>query len=235
MILQMQHIYKNYINGSIEVPALKDINFEIEEGEYVGLMGPSGSGKSTLMNIIGCLDVASSGTMILDGNDVSKCSDNDLAKLRLEKLGFIFQSFQLLPTESAIENVMLPLSYAKVPLKERKERAAEALKRVGLEDRLHFLPTQLSGGQKQRVAIARALINNPKLLLADEPTGALDQGSGRAVMELFEKLNEEGVSILMITHDANVAKRAKRNVEIWDGRLYLPGEEHIVEDDAEAL
>ncbi len=178
------------------------------------------------MNIVGCLDTPTSGTMILDGEDVSKLSDNAMADVRLRKLGFIFQSFQLLPYETALENVALPLTYAGVPRAERRERAAEALKRVGLEERVNFIPTQLSGGQKQRVAIARAMINRPKLLLADEPTGALDQASGRQVMELFESLNEEGVTVMMITHDANVAKRARRIVEIWDGELYLPGEAH---------
>ena len=226
MILELSHIYKNYQSGSLEVPVLKDVNLTIEEGEYLAIMGPSGSGKSTLMNIVGCLDTPTSGTMILDGEDVSKLSDNAMADVRLRKLGFIFQSFQLLPYETALENVALPLTYAGVSRAERRERAAEALKRVGLEERMNFIPTQLSGGQKQRVAIARAMINRPKLLLADEPTGALDQASGRQVMELFESLNEEGVTVMMITHDANVAKRARRIVEIWDGELYLPGEAH---------
>ena len=234
VILEMQHIYKNYLSGSMEVPVLRDINFSIEEGEYVAIMGPSGSGKSTLMNLVGCLDTPTSGTLLLDGTDIGKCKDNELAKIRLEKLGFIFQSFQLLPYETALENVMLPLTYANVPMRERRERAEEALTRVGLADRMKFIPTQLSGGQKQRVAIARAMINHPKLLLADEPTGALDQASGRQVMELFSELNDEGVSILMITHDANVAKRAKRMVEIWDGKLYLPGEKHEEASDGPA-
>ena len=224
MILEIEHIYKNYLSGSVEVPVLKDINFTMEEGEYTAVMGPSGSGKSTLMNLIGCLDVPTSGRLILDGVDVSKCSDNDMAELRLNKIGFIFQSFQLLPYETALENVSLPLTYANVPLRERRERAAEVLAKVGLADRLNFLPTQMSGGQKQRVAIARAMINHPRLLLADEPTGALDQASGAQVMDLFDSLNAEGVTILMITHDANIAKRARRTVEIWDGELYLPGE-----------
>ena len=224
MILEIEHIYKNDLSGSVEVPVLKDINFTMEEGEYTAVMGPSGSGKSTLMNLIGCLDVPTSGRLILDGVDVSKCSDNAMAELRLSKIGFIFQSFQLLPYETALENVSLPLTYANVPLRERRERAAEVLAKVGLADRMSFLPTQMSGGQKQRVAIARAMINHPRLLLADEPTGALDQASGAQVMDLFDSLNAEGVSILMITHDANIAKRARRTVEIWDGELFLPGE-----------
>ncbi|MBE5997313.1 MAG: ABC transporter ATP-binding protein [Lachnospiraceae bacterium] len=226
MIVELRHVYKDYVQGKMVVPVLRDINFGIEEGEYVAIMGPSGSGKSTLMNIIGCLDQATSGELLIDGRDVSKCTDNEMADVRLHKIGFIFQNFQLLPRETALENVALPLSYAGVPVKERRERAAEALERVGLGDRVKFTPTQLSGGQKQRVAIARAMINKPKILLADEPTGALDQASGRAVMELFRSLNEEGISILMITHDANIARHADRIVEIWDGELRYPdGEE----------
>ena len=219
MVLELQHIYKTYDQGKIEVPALKDICFEMEEGEYVAVMGPSGSGKSTLMNIIGCLDQATSGRLILDGRDISECNDNEMADIRLKKVGFIFQSFQLLPYSSALENVALPLSYAGVSRMERRERAAEMLKRVGLEDRMDFLPTQLSGGQKQRVAIARAMINEPRILLADEPTGALDSASGRQVMEIFKELNDEGMSILMITHDRKVADHAHRIVEICDGVL----------------
>ena len=224
MVLELKNIYKTYIQGKLEVPVLKDVCFEMEEGEYVAIMGPSGSGKSTLMNIVGCLDQATSGTVILDGSDISKCADNELADIRLNKIGFIFQSFQLLPYSSALENVALPLTYAGVPRKERRERAAEMLKKVGLEERVNFLPTQLSGGQKQRVAIARAMINHPRILLADEPTGALDSASGRQVMELFKELNDEGMSILMITHDRKVASEATRMVEIYDGILTPAGE-----------
>ena len=231
MIVELRHVYKDYTQGKMIVPVLKDINFSIDEGEYVAIMGPSGSGKSTLMNIIGCLDQATSGELFIDGRDVSKCTENEMADVRLHKIGFIFQNFQLLPYESALENVALPLTYAHVPPKERRERAAEALEKVGLGDRMQFPPIQLSGGQKQRVAIARAMINHPKILLADEPTGALDQASGRAVMELFEALNKEGVTVLMITHDLNVARRAKRMVEIWDGELRYPeGEEPEVRE-----
>ena len=187
-------------------------------------MGPSGSGKSTLMNIIGCLDTATSGTMILDGKNVSKCTENELADLRLQKLGFIFQNYQLLPRETALDNVALPLIYAGIPLKKRRALAQEALERVGLGDKLHSFPTQLSGGQKQRVAIARAMINRPKLLLADEPTGALDSESGRQVLDLFDQIHGEGATVLMITHDPNVASRADHMVEIRDGVLYKAGE-----------
>ena len=222
-VLELSHIFKTYDQGKIEVPALKDICFDMDEGEYVAVMGPSGSGKSTLMNIIGCLDQANSGKLILDGKDLSECSDNELADIRLLKIGFIFQNFQLMPYSSALENVALPLSYAGVPRKVRRERAAEMLSRVGLADRVDFLPIQLSGGQKQRVAIARAMINHPRILLADEPTGALDSASGRQVMELFQELNDDGMSILMITHDRQVALHAQRMVEIHDGVLTEAG------------
>ncbi|MBR0085985.1 MAG: ABC transporter ATP-binding protein [Lachnospiraceae bacterium] len=218
-MLELKHIYKTFIQGKMEVPVLKDINLAVEEGEYLSIMGPSGSGKTTLMNIIGCLDTPTSGEYYLAGEDVLKNNDNGLSKLRLESLGFVFQTFNLMPRQSAGENVALPLIYAKVPKRERRERAAAALTRVGLEDRIDFLPNQLSGGQKQRVAIARAMVNNPKILLADEPTGALDSRSGEQIMELFGKLNEEGVTIIMITHDADIAARAKRHVFIRDGIL----------------
>lgn len=219
MILEMQHIYKNYQQGKLEVPVLKDVNFLMEEGEYVAIMGPSGSGKTTLMNLIGCLDKPTAGNFLLDGMDVSKCSENEMSDMRLHKLGFVFQSFHLLAKQSAIENVMMPLNYAGVPKKQRREIAFAALERVGLADRVDFLPNQLSGGQMQRVAIARAIVNSPKLLLADEPTGALDSKSGQQVMELFQKLNEEGVTVLMITHDSEIAQHAKRTVLIRDGVL----------------
>lgn len=219
MILELKDICKDYIQGKMVVPVLKNVCFAMEEGEYVAIMGPSGSGKTTLMNIIGCLDQATSGTYILDSEDVGKCTDNHMSDIRLQKIGFVFQSFQLLPRQSALENVALPLTYAGIPKKERRERASEALGRVGLADRMEFKPTQLSGGQKQRVAIARAIVNRPKILLADEPTGALDSRSGEQVMELFQSLNDEGVSILMITHDAEIASFAGRKVEIRDGIL----------------
>ncbi|MDO4649313.1 MAG: ABC transporter ATP-binding protein [Eubacteriales bacterium] len=219
MILDLKGIYKEYHQGKMIVPVLKNVNFSMEEGEYVAIMGPSGSGKSTLMNIIGCLDQATEGQVFLDGQDISKCSENEMSDIRLNKIGFVFQSFHLLPRQSALANVEMPLNYAKVPKKERRERALKALARVGLEDRVNFKPNQLSGGQMQRVAIARALVNNPKLILADEPTGALDSRSGAQVMELFRKLNEEGVSVLMITHDAKIAAQANRMVTIFDGIL----------------
>ena len=220
MILNLQNIYKDYYQEKMVVPVLKDINLSVEEGEYVAIMGPSGSGKTTLMNIIGCLDLPTKGSYELAGQDVLKLKDKELSDLRLSSIGFVFQSFHLMPRETALENVALPLSYTGAKKAERKERATKALERVGLGDRLDFRPTQLSGGQKQRVAIARAMVNNPKILLADEPTGALDSKSGEQIMELFSKLNEEGVTIVMITHDANVAARAKRIVRIIDGEIY---------------
>ena len=224
MILNLQNIYKDYQQEKLVVPVLKDVSLTVEEGEYVAIMGPSGSGKTTLMNIIGCLDRPTCGTYELAGENVLKLKDRELSDLRLKSIGFVFQSFQLMPRESAVENVALPLSYAGVRKKERRSRATKALERVGLGDRVNFRPTQLSGGQKQRVAIARAMVNHPKILLADEPTGALDSKSGEQIMELFDSLNEEGVTIVMITHDPKIAAKAKRIVRIIDGEIY-EGEE----------
>ena len=219
MLLNLSHIYKDYQQEKLVVPVLKDVSLSVEEGEYVAIMGPSGSGKTTLMNIIGCLDLPTSGSYELSGQDVLACKDRELADVRLNSIGFVFQSFHLLPRERALENVALPLIYAGVKKADREKRAAAALERVGLADRVDFKPTQLSGGQKQRVAIARAMVNNPKILLADEPTGALDSKSGKQIMELFERLNEEGVTIVMITHDAKIASYAKRVIRIIDGEI----------------
>ncbi len=224
MILKLEHIYKDYIQGKMTVPVLKDVSLHVEEGEYVAIMGPSGSGKSTLMNIVGCLDRPTSGSYELAGEDVLSLSENKLADVRLNSIGFVFQNFQLLPRMSALDNVALPLVYAGVRKKVRRERAREALVRVGLEERISFNPSQLSGGQKQRVAIARAMVNKPKILLADEPTGALDSKSSAQVMELFSKLNEEGVTVVMITHDPGIANHAKRVVDIFDGEISERGE-----------
>ncbi len=224
MILDLQNIFKDYQQEKLVVPVLKDVSLQVEEGEYVAIMGPSGSGKTTLMNIIGCLDRPTSGAYQLAGEDVLKCKDKEMSDLRLRSIGFVFQSFQLLSRQTALDNVALPLSYAGVKKKERRQRATQALERVGLGDRVSFKPTQLSGGQKQRVAIARAMVNNPKILLADEPTGALDSKSGEQIMELFEQLNEEGVTIVMITHDRNIASKAKRIVHIIDGIITEEGE-----------
>ena len=214
-ILEVQHLGKSF--GTHEI--LRDIDFSVKPKDVTCIIGPSGSGKTTLMNIIGCLDKQTEGTFYLDGQDIKACSENAMSDIRLHKIGFVFQSFHLLPKQSALANVEMPLNYARVPKKERRERARKALERVGLADRVDFKPNQLSGGQMQRVAIARAIVNNPKLLLADEPTGALDSKSGAQVMELFQRLNEEGVSVLMITHDAEIASHAKRVVTIKDGIL----------------
>ena len=226
MILQLKHIYKDYIQGKMTVPVLKDISLDVEEGEYLAIMGPSGSGKTTLMNIIGCLDRPTSGEFYLDGQDVLQYKDKEMSDVRLNSIGFVFQSFHLLPRQSALDNVALPLVYAGVGKKERREMAYRALARVGLEDRVDFKPTQLSGGQKQRVAIARALVNNPKILLADEPTGALDSKSSQQIMELFQSLNNDGMTVVMITHDSEIAEYARRKVLIRDGEI-SPDVNHI--------
>lgn len=227
MIVKLNNIYKVYGQSGSEtsVPALNDVSLTVNEGEYIAIMGPSGSGKSTLMNVIGCLDKPTSGEYFFEDMDVLKLKDRQMSDLRLNSIGFVFQSFYLMNEENAIENVALPLSYAGVKKKERERRAIEALSRVGLADRVKFRPDQLSGGQKQRVAIARAIVNNPKVLLADEPTGALDQKSGAAIMDLFQKLNDEGTTIIMITHDSNIASHAKKTYRIVDGKLYSGLEE----------
>ena len=219
MILELNNIYKNYYQGKMEVPVLKDVSLHIEEGEYVAIMGPSGSGKSTLMNIIGCLDKPTEGSYILENKDILTLKDNDLSQVRLKSIGFVFQNFNLLQRQSAIDNVALPLLYAKVPKQKRNEIARKALERVGLEDRIEFKPNQLSGGQNQRVAIAGAIVNNPKVLLADEPTGALDSQSGEQVMDIFRRLNQEGVTIVMITHEREIAEHANRIIMIRDGKI----------------
>lgn len=219
MLLNIQNIYKNYGKEPMIVPVLKNVSLEVVQGDYIAIMGPSGSGKTTLMNIIGCLDRASLGTYLFEDEDISEMNDDALSDLRLNKIGFVFQNFNLLSSETAQENVALPLIYAGIDKEKRNQRAIDVLNKVGLQDRISFKPSQLSGGQKQRVAIARAIINNPKILLADEPTGALDQASGKQVMELFKSLNDEGVAIIMITHDANVASHAKKIFHIIDGEI----------------
>ena len=219
MLLNIQNIYKDYGKEPMIVPVLKDVSLEVEQGDYIAIMGPSGSGKTTLMNIIGCLDRASLGTYLFEDEDISEMNDDALSDLRLNKIGFVFQNFNLLSSETAQENVALPLIYAGIHKEERNHSADVALSKVGLQDRTTFKPSQLSGGQKQRVAIARALINHPRILLADEPTGALDQASGKQVMELFKTLNDEGVTIIMITHDASVASHAKKILHIIDGEI----------------
>lgn len=218
-ILQLKGICKDYFRARQPVRVLEGIDLTVNEGEYVAVMGPSGSGKTTLMNIIGCLDTPSGGEYLLCGKNLANLSDDALADIRGKYIGFVFQNFYLLPRLSALDNVALPLLYAGVPLKERRKRAAAALESVGLSDRAAFLPSQLSGGQCQRVAIARAVCADPKLLLADEPTGALDTASGEQVMEIFKELNKKGITIVMITHEPEIAARADRICHLRDGRL----------------
>ena len=224
-ILKLTDICKDYLQGKQTVRVLKNINLTVEQGDYLAIMGPSGSGKSTLMNIIGCLDVPTSGTYELNGKDLHNSSDNALADIRNKYIGFVFQSFYLMPKLDAVDNVALPLLYAGVSLKERRARAVEALNAVGLGERIHFRPNQLSGGQRQRVAIARAMVTKPTLLLADEPTGALDSKSGDQIMEIFRNLSKEGMTIIMITHELAIAQCADKIYHIRDGQLRESEEE----------
>ena len=219
MLVEMKDICKDYPQGRETVRVLKNVSLQVKEGDYLAIMGPSGSGKTTLMNLIVCLDVPTSGSYLLAGKDLHGATSNELAQVRNKLLGFMFQSFYLLPKMSAVDNVALPLLYAGVPKKERRERAVEALKLMGLGERLEFRPNQLSGGQCQRVAIARAIVGKPKLLLADEPTGALDSASGDQIMDIFDSLNQNGATIIMITHERSIAERAKEIRYIRDGVL----------------
>lgn len=219
VIIQLQNISKIYGSGNTEVRALYDVNLQVLSGEYCSIMGSSGSGKSTAMNIIGCLDRPTSGHYYLDGEDVAFFSEEMLAKIRNLKLGFVFQQFHLLPQLNALENVMLPMIYANVPHKEQKEKAEEALCKVGLQHRLYNKPNQLSGGQQQRVAIARAIVNNPLILLADEPTGALDSKTTQEVMDIFTDLNNHGITIIIVTHEEAVAQQTKRIILFQDGKI----------------
>ena len=218
-IIETQNLWKTYVMGSEEIHALRGVDLSIERGEYVAIMGPSGSGKSTLMNLIGCLDTPTKGSYLLNGKQVSQMNDNELARIRNEEIGFVFQTFNLLPRASALHNVELPLVYAGVPSKERQERAREALRKVELENRMDHKPNELSGGQRQRVAIARALVNNPSILLADEPTGNLDSKTGVEIMSLFDRLHDTGNTIVLVTHEADIAAHAHRIVHIRDGRV----------------
>ena len=227
MMLSLENVCKNYRRGKNEVPVLKDICMQVEKGEYLAIMGPSGSGKTTLMNLIGCLDVPTSGGYVLEGQDICALDDNALADIRNKHIGFVFQNFYLLPKMTALDNVALPLLYAGVPQKERRARAAEALKSVGLEERMNFYPNQLSGGQCQRVAIARAIVTKPGLLLADEPTGALDTASGNQIMDIFRELSGAGMTIIMITHEQAVADRADKIYRILDGCLIKDSGEEV--------
>jgi len=220
MLIEIKDLTKNYVMGEIEVPALKGINLKIARNEYVAIMGPSGSGKSTLMNILGCLDTPTNGHYLFNQVDVSTLDDDQLSEMRNRQIGFIFQNFNLLPRMNALHNVELPLMYAGVPKHERTERALKSLDRVGLAERIHHKPTELSGGQKQRVAIARALVSNPGILLADEPTGALDSKTGDEIMALFDELYNEGNTIIVITHEREIAEYSHRIIYIKDGLIF---------------
>jgi len=218
-LIETVDLWKTYVMGSEEIHALRGVSIAIERGEYVAIMGPSGSGKSTLMNLIGCLDTPSKGSYFLNGKQVSQMNDNELARVRNEEIGFVFQTFNLLPRATALHNVELPLVYAGVPAKDRQDRAKTALAKVELTDRMTHRPNELSGGQRQRVAIARALVNNPSILLADEPTGNLDSKTGLEIMGLFERLHQAGNTIVLVTHEADVAAYAYRAIHIRDGQV----------------
>lgn len=218
-MLEVKNIVKKYVTGEINFTALKNIDLKIEKGEFTSIMGPSGSGKSTMMNILGCLDKMDCGTYILNGKNVSNLSDNELAFIRNKEIGFVFQAFNLLPRMTILENVELPMAYAGVPKKERREKALKALDRVGLSDRVKHRPNEISGGQKQRVAIARAIVNNPAVIMADEPTGNLDTKSSVEIMKIFQDLNNEGATIIMVTHEPDIAQHTKRVVRFRDGEI----------------
>lgn len=219
VIIEMQNVRREYSVGDTKIYALRDVSFQIKQGEFVSIMGPSGSGKSTCMNMIGCLDKPSSGTVKIDGKETALMNENELAVLRNKTVGFVFQQYFLLPSMSVLENVMLPLRYAGIPRAQRIQTAAEALKKVGLENRMNHRPHELSGGQKQRVAIARATVTCPKIILADEPTGALDSETGRSVMHMFREINETGTTVVIVTHDPGIEKSADRCIKILDGLI----------------
>lgn len=219
MIITVNNVNKTYHNGSMELQVLKNISFTVKEGEFLAIMGSSGSGKSTMMNILGCLDHEYNGEYILDGIDISKSTEDELSEIRNKKIGFIFQSFNLLPRLTALENVELPLVYSSVPKADRHQKALELLEMVGLKDRVHHRPNELSGGQRQRVAIARALVNNPSIILADEPTGNLDSKSEEEIIEILQKLNKMGKTIVIVTHEPNIGEIAQRKIVFKDGEI----------------
>ena len=219
MMILMESITKHYLLGEAKVPILKGINLRIEKGEYIAIMGASGSGKSTLMNIMGCLDRASNGNYVLEGRELTTFNDDELAFIRNQRIGFVFQQFNLLPRATSLENVMLPMVYAGIPKSERRQRAEAALIKVGLGERINNRPSQLSGGQQQRVAIARSLVNNPAIILADEPTGALDTKTSHEVMDLFAEFNSQGITIIIVTHENDIAEKAQRTIHVQDGLI----------------
>jgi len=225
-IINVNHLTKIYKTGDLELKVLSDISLNIDQGEFVAIMGPSGSGKSTLMHILGALDLPTSGTYFLDGQNIEKLSDDDLAEIRNRKIGFVFQAYNLLPRTSAIDNVMLPMDYAGFPDAEQREKAKQMLEKVGLADRMEHPPNKLSGGQQQRVAIARALVMKPSIILADEPTGNIASVQAEEIMEIFESLNNEGHTIVMITHEADIAEYAKRIIHLLDGNIVKDGNGH---------
>ncbi len=231
-VIKVEDLWKIYQLGEVQVEALRGVSFEIEEGEFVAIMGPSGSGKSTLMNILGCLDRPTRGRYFLDGQEVSQLNENQLAQIRNKKIGFIFQSFNLLPRLAALQNVELPLIYAGIPPQKRKEQAIKSLEAVGLGDRIHHYPNQLSGGQQQRVAIARALVNDPSIILADEPTGNLDTRSSEEIMHILQELNQEGKTIVLVTHERDIASHTHRILHFRDGQLV---DNETIEQPVEAL
>lgn len=218
-IIRLENVSKNYQMGELLLKAVNNINLRIQKGDFIAIVGPSGSGKSTMTNLIGALDLASEGNIFLDNQNIRHLSENELASIRGKKIGFVFQTFNLIPTLTALENVMLPMMFQDYSAEERKNRAEHLLKEVGLEKRMNHLPRQLSGGEMQRIAIARALVNNPELILADEPTGNLDSKTGKAIIELLKKLNREGKTIIMVTHDLEKAKQAKKIIKLIDGRI----------------
>lgn len=235
MLIKIENLNKSYFLGELEIPVLHDINLNIKENEYVAIMGPSGSGKSTLMNILGCLDTLTTGHYYLNDIDVGTLDDDSLSIMRNREIGFIFQSFNLLPRLNAIHNVELPLIYAGIPRDERRERALKALERVALTDRVNHKPTELSGGQRQRVAIARALVTDPGILLADEPTGALDSKTGVEILQLFDELHKDGNTIILITHEPEIAAYAHRNIYLKDGRIHSDKKNSSIKTDSKVI
>lgn len=225
-MIEVKDVLRRYTTGDIDLIALNSVSLKVEKGEFIAIMGPSGSGKTTFMNLIGCLDRMDGGTYLLNGQDVSNLEDNQLAHIRNKEIGFVFQAFNLLPRISVLKNVELPMVYAGVPAKERRERALSALAKVGLTDRVNHRPNEISGGQKQRVAIARAIVNNPAVIMADEPTGNLDTKSSIEIMKIFQNLNNEGATVVMVTHEDNISQSAKRVVKFLDGEII---DDHLVE------